>query len=234
MCQRIHSGGGSDARRQAKHEVRIKRDCHRNQLVVHDGEFPLGLRIGDDRDNRDFGARAGGGRDGEERQHRLAHLEVPVQRLRAAALCTASDDRLGRIDRRSPAHCQNRIGAGLLHAGNTFHHNGDRRIRLDIGIHVGGDPGCLQCGQHGIYDLQVQQHCIGYHQDRAQSAVGDHPHELSGRPWPGKDEWRRRRRQLGRNPQPSDTQSFDDVVQRRDLLLGKDRGVSSLMLWLAR
>ena len=68
MRDRVHTRGRGHVRRQADHEVWIKRDRRRHELVVDDGKFPSGLRIGDDGSDGHLRAAAGRRRHRKKRQ----------------------------------------------------------------------------------------------------------------------------------------------------------------------
>ena len=235
MGQRIHARGRGDPGRQAEHDVRIERYGDRNELVVDDGELAFGHRIGDHRDDRDLGSRAGGGRNGEERRHGAADLEIAVERLRIAAFRAACDDGLRRVDRRAAAHREHRIRTRSSQAGNTLHDDVDGRIRLDLGEDLRGDAGLFQGGQHRIDDPELEEHRVRHHQNGAHAAVGDHPDELDGRPRSGKHERRGCWHQPRCDPQRADAKTGGESVHGPVLRWGWADRVSAIQaLWRPR
>ena len=68
MGQRIHAGGGGEARWHAQHQFRIVDGNGRRDVLVNNRHFYMGLLIGDDAEPGHLGGSAGRGVDGYQWQ----------------------------------------------------------------------------------------------------------------------------------------------------------------------
>ena len=190
--ERVHTRGCGHLRWQTDHQIRIERDRRWNELVVDDGEFPPGCRIGDDGSDGHLRTAARRRRNREERQDVGADLEVAIEVLRTTTARVACDHGLRGVDRRAAADRKDRCRPRRPELLDPRHDDGDGRIGLDLREHRHREASLLQRVQHRGDNPELDEHLIGHNEDGASAAVGDQSGELERRARPRQHERRRR------------------------------------------
>ena len=136
--ERVHARVRAELLGHRERELRIDDRDVRRDFEVGDRELDALGVVGDDREGRHLGRRAGGRGDRDELSLRaelrkpedLAH--VLERRLRILVL---DPHRLRRVDRRAAAHRDDPVGLELLHDGRTLHD----RLHGGVGLDAGED-----------------------------------------------------------------------------------------------
>jgi hypothetical protein len=132
-------------------------------VVVEDHHLHVAVGVRDDRHARHLGARARGGRDGDERQSRVRDLVISGVLADGATVRGHHGDRLAGVERGAAAeghHAVRFVGAQRREPGFDVGHC---RIGLDLGEHRGLEAGPLApvrdlAGEPALLEIGIRDH----------------------------------------------------------------------------
>lgn len=163
--ERVDARRGSELRRQRSGEQRVKESNVRHELIRSVGKLLVRFFIGDDRNERNFAARACGSGNGDER------VEVVLQDLGALQLsdvAVADRDRgsgtLRGVDDRTATERDEAVAPFLFVDGCHIVHYGKRRVGRHLVVESEGKARFGQAMDRMVGDAERHEIRIGYHE----------------------------------------------------------------------
>ena len=178
---RVDAGGGGDRSRQADGQLGVE-DGPVRQELRRDDAFLLGGAGGDDRDRRDLGTGAGGGRREHKRQPlTLDQADAVDVRDRLVRGCEHRDQLRG-VERAAAADRHDAVDALAPRLLDRADDHRLGRIGDDVGEDPDLDPARLKRGERGRREAELQDHRVGDEGDLAAASAGHDLANLRGRP----------------------------------------------------
>ena len=178
MREHVQACRSGDRRRKRAGVVRVQQAQRRLEPAVGDAGLGMHLDEVEDRDSGGLAARAGRRRDRDQGLQRPGdghalsdgriHVVEKIRRVgRVQIGC------LGRVDRRSPAHCDERFGPDRDRRTNCLLEGPVRRLDLDPVVDGGANAGILHRGQRGPDRMQVAEEWVRQQQDVSDAPVNE-------------------------------------------------------------
>ena len=171
--ERVHAGGGGEARGHAGHHVRVDDGDLGRVIGVDAHELADLLRVSDHVVDGDLGRGAGGGGHGDGEDGVLLGVGHALERAHVGELRVLDDDAdgLGGVHRGAAADGDDRVGLGVLEGLDAVGHVLDGGVGLDLGVEAPVDPGLgEQVGDLGG-DAELHEVGVGGHEDLLEAAT---------------------------------------------------------------
>ena len=138
MGQCIHAGGSGQPLRHAGHHVGIYKSDDRDVMGIYADKLSLFFHVCNDIVDGHFRCRSCRRRNRKNRNGRLLGGGESFQTSHVFKFRVGNDDTdgLGGVHGRSSSDCNQIIRTGFLEGGHTALYVFNRRIRLNIGIHL--------------------------------------------------------------------------------------------------
>ena len=170
--QRVHARERGESARHRAHHVRIDERNDRDVVRIDADELAFLLDIRDDVVDRHFRRRAGGRRNGENRQALVLRRRDALERTDVRELRIRHDDTdaLCRVHRAAAANGDDAVGLRRLRRLHAVLHIRNRRIRLDLGVDRELHFRLLEEIRHLLRDTELDEVGIGKDDRLLQSA----------------------------------------------------------------
>ena len=203
MGQSIDARGRGDMRWHARHQGRIQSGHQRYQFGVDELLFFMRFGVRDNGHDRDFGASAGRGGEGEYGKRALSNLHHPGKLAWIFRIGAAGRNDLGGIHRGASAdrdYCAASVGPQECTSGIDLV---ESRVGFDAIVNHAGDARGFQFRCDLSDNPQFDQDLVGHDQDLLDTQSADRATQFQSGVFSGERDRDRNRQQLGEDSKES-------------------------------